>query len=1395
MQRLIESIQQRSRSSLGPHWSTRINVGLALLLVLPLALAGFLFLFKLFLGLLFSGPVSGGLAVRPSPSPTLGIPNGVELFTILLIISGVVLVVAAALMAAKSRRAMLVCGALALALLAIGLWLLLSGAFSRDVSYQQHLVNLDAIDALWLVLLGGFFLSIVVVAVIRPRYLAFSLLVWALVWLFAGLPDLSGLSGLNLFRPVSELQSEVTFPHQASADDSARRVSESTPPQLETATADASSGQANGKESCCDEGESPGGPITQMFRDGADDLQKATNDVVGSFQNLLTSEPFLTSLKEGSPDEREAAANLLGEMGDQRAVGPLIDALDDESPQVRRSAAEALGKLGDSTAVDPLIDALNDDSPEVREAAANALGELRDPQASEALVDALGDSNEQVGQAALQSLEDLSANTDVGLETTALESGSTLVSQEGTTVGLVGGATTAQASDLPHLPVFEVWGAAHTRYLRTTVGDIYEDGFWKSYDPVRLDYRSSESIPGTVQSALAAPGSAFAQVSPNQVEPGLLAYPTSSPAQSSSDLIAVSAGANSKEIPRGVVPTSRQLESVNLPGTYQPFSGTFSLAEATPGYSWTSSVLAFSPEQLNAATITDNPTYLQLPADLPARVRGLAEQITASATTPYQKAKAIEDYLRTHYQYGFADPSSGTDYPPPGQDPVDWFLFDHQTGTCGNFSSAFVILARSVGIPARVVSGWAMSATPDFQTVYTDQAHQWAEVGFSDLGWVTFEPTAAGAPSRTGAPGDASTTSTPQPDEDHVSDSGSAPETGGDTQSQDGTESQGDTSGSGDEGAGSGDTSTGGNESATESPGVPAPDGQSTPPDDPPSLDSSVPEIQATTTEITQLPTQVRKGYPFTVGGTVTSAQGTVVNSMPVEIFLNETKEHGGLLIGTGVVVNGRFSVDAVLPSDVNVGGYQVLAHAVETSRFTESWSDPQISVYSGTHIGLSGPSEISIDSDAVFNGSLLEETGGAVSAHEVEVWLDKSLFTRTETDARGAFTFTTVFQDPGVHSVEARFGDDASFLGNTAELEVTATVPTQLVLNAPEQVPAGKDLVVEGQLLTLRGSASGGLAHKNLTVVVDDAFHSSVNTDEQGDFSATLTPNDIGPHSITVSYDEDGSFNSASSEALLVSVVKPSSTWLMWVLLLLVAVAGVATGFVLQVPLLAGRLPTLASPLGTTKPGASGQASTGLRPGSPGVIGGETLVATRLEVSPVPPSPDLPPVWGVGEAIAIESRLFAEDGTGVPKAFLNISVDGEELSHQLATDNQGYCTISWAGRVPGTHQVSVQFPGDRRHLPCSGQEDIRVVDFREEVVRLYNSFLEWARQEWPDISPQTTPREVELTIVKSGLAVPQKALEEIIRRFEEADYSERSVSRREYEAMYRAWRDVTGDE
>ncbi|MDB5085580.1 MAG: transglutaminase protein, partial [Bacilli bacterium] len=96
---------------------------------------------------------------------------------------------------------------------------------------------------------------------------------------------------------------------------------------------------------------------------------------------------------------------------------------------------------------------------------------------------------------------------------------------------------------------------------------------------------------------------------------------------------------------------------------------------------------------------------LQLPAKLPNRVKQLAVTITQNQSTYYDKVKSIEQYLSSHYTY------NNLPVPPaPGQDFVDHFLFESKQGYCDHFSTAMVILARSLGIPARWVKGYTAGA-------------------------------------------------------------------------------------------------------------------------------------------------------------------------------------------------------------------------------------------------------------------------------------------------------------------------------------------------------------------------------------------------------------------------------------------------------------------------------------------------------------------------------------------------------------------------------------------------------------------------------------------------------------------------------------------------------------
>ncbi|MCD6291324.1 MAG: transglutaminase domain-containing protein, partial [Anaerolineae bacterium] len=170
-------------------------------------------------------------------------------------------------------------------------------------------------------------------------------------------------------------------------------------------------------------------------------------------------------------------------------------------------------------------------------------------------------------------------------------------------------------------------------------------------------------------------------------------------------------------------------------------------------YSVLSAVPAVSEEQLRAAG-WDYPEeirsrYLALP-DVPQRVLDKAAEVVAGIDNPYDRAVAIENYLRT-FEYTLK-----INPPPPDRDVVDYFLFDLRKGYCDYYASAMVVMARAVGIPARLAVGYASGYYDEHTDEYTvteADAHSWPELYFPPYGWIPFEPTAARAPfERIGAP-------------------------------------------------------------------------------------------------------------------------------------------------------------------------------------------------------------------------------------------------------------------------------------------------------------------------------------------------------------------------------------------------------------------------------------------------------------------------------------------------------------------------------------------------------------------------------------------------------------------------------------------------------------------
>ena len=132
---------------------------------------------------------------------------------------------------------------------------------------------------------------------------------------------------------------------------------------------------------------------------------------------------------------------------------------------------------------------------------------------------------------------------------------------------------------------------------------------------------------------------------------------------------------------------------------------------------------------------------VQLPADLDPQIHQLALKITANARTMYDKVVALETYLRTNYTY------SVDIHRPPNEEGVSWFLFrSGNKGFCNYFSSAMTIMARSLGIPARVAVGYtngSYDSKNHRHVVYGTDAHSWTQVYFAGYGWINFEPSAS----------------------------------------------------------------------------------------------------------------------------------------------------------------------------------------------------------------------------------------------------------------------------------------------------------------------------------------------------------------------------------------------------------------------------------------------------------------------------------------------------------------------------------------------------------------------------------------------------------------------------------------------------------------------------
>ena len=268
--------------------------------------------------------------------------------------------------------------------------------------------------------------------------------------------------------------------------------------------------------------------------------------------------------------------------------------------------------------------------------------------------------------------------------------------------------------ELDYTPVFEIFGVTYTSYIRGAVGELYENGGW-----------SPE------------PNSPVATYSGSVISNDIPSY-------SSKTLSIVTI--NPLPTFYGGVPalvyTNKILFYMPISAFYYSDLQVFTIDgsyEST--YDIESTHYSFNADLLREIQVSQTAfVNTQVPSSLKSCLDFILGQIDFSHTrSAYDRIVAIQSYLRSNYVYDLNYQNA-----PSNVDPIQWFLLTEKRGVCANFNSAFAMLLRESGIPARVVGGYSIEGSEDYQVVRAYQAHQWVEVKFENVGWVEFDATGSG---------------------------------------------------------------------------------------------------------------------------------------------------------------------------------------------------------------------------------------------------------------------------------------------------------------------------------------------------------------------------------------------------------------------------------------------------------------------------------------------------------------------------------------------------------------------------------------------------------------------------------------------------------------------------
>ncbi len=355
--------------------------------------------------------------------------------------------------------------------------------------------------------------------------------------------------------------------------------------------------------------------------------------------------------------------------------------------------------------------------------------------------------------------------------------------------------------------------------------------------------------------------------------------------------------------------------------------------------------------------------------------------------------------------------------------------------------------------------------------------------------------------------------------------------------------------------------------------------------------------------------------------------------------------------------------------------------------------------------------------------------------------------------------------------------------------------VVTSIRVSAPSRVDENEEFTVKGRLSYLQDSAGWNLkdARVDIFVVVANGQYdvqeiaTTLTTDEEGRFSTQTAIAHAGLYEVSAVFRDTGETYLESSDVRDVRVGGTGEVFGDWkspgfltVILGLPLAVLMAIGGILYLRRRASTRPP--RPDQPSQPAA-------LPPTLPPPVPVRLAVDSPLKIALPQISATFPDVWGSGEDLLV---VFTLEGAVYPLAEATLEIELEPGAKSETSFGEGAtASRDHIYARTGSYEIKAALSGKARngHIPASRL--VRIVDYREEVVRLYEETVSRLRERGIALQPKMTAREVAARLTRAMPDLPHSVPSEIVTAFEGADYSLHPVARAEYERMYLACRKV----